>query len=127
MPEATKQKRSACSSCPFRSDVTNTCFPPEKLEETVLDYLDNGRIHPCHSNTDYMCSGYLRFADKYFESNGGMFALQMVRISDRLGLFDETKVPTNINVFSDVSEMLDSHQERMDSNPFNFLKEDEDD
>ena len=66
MSEATKQKKTPCSSCPFMAEGgdRSACFEPEALEKTVVDYLRNGNIHTCNSDQEYMCSGYLSFAEQ---------------------------------------------------------------
>lgn len=112
MTEATKQRKSACSSCPWISDGDRTVhFDPDILRRSVVDAMERGSIHPCHSGGEYMCSGYLAFAEKNLR--GGADALQMVRISARLGMFDYGLVNTNLNVFKSIKAMLADHKKRM--------------
>lgn len=112
MTEATKQRKAACSSCPWVKDGDRSvCFEPEALLRTVIDAMNHGNIHPCHSGKEYMCSGYLAFAD--MNLRGGVYGLQMVRIADRLGLFDKSMVNKSLNVFSSIKAMLSDHKKRL--------------
>jgi Family of unknown function (DUF6283) len=111
---ATKQRKSACSSCPWIVDGDRTChFDPSVLKKTVVDAMNSGSIHPCHSGGEFMCSGYLAFAEKNLPA--GVDSLQMVRISSRLGMFDYNLVNEELNVFSSVKAMLSDHKKRMSS------------
>lgn len=112
MTEAAKQKRTPCPSCPFMAEGGDrtSCFKPEALEQTVVHYLRNGGIHPCHKNQEYMCAGYLSFAEQALPQ--GAVELQMVRISERLGMFDWGLVDDGLPVFESVEEMLENHAAR---------------
>ncbi len=109
---ATKQKKSPCSSCPFMAEGGDrkACFKPEALERTVIDYLEKGGIHPCHGDQEFMCAGYLSFAEQTLRA--GAESLHMVRISERLGMFDWDLVDDELPVYQDIEEMLDSHCQR---------------
>lgn len=114
MSEATKQRKASCASCPWVMDGDRTChFDPKVLKNTVVKEMEKGGIHPCHSNEEYMCSGYLAFAEKNLRY--GVDSLQLVRIYGRLSGFDYEKVNKRLNVFSSVKEMLADHRLRMKS------------
>jgi hypothetical protein len=111
MEESTKQRAAACASCPWIKDGDrNVCFDPDVLSDTVVESMRHGNIHPCHSAKEYMCSGYLAFAEANLRA--GVHELQMVRIADRLGLFDEALVNKDLNVFASVKELLADHKRR---------------
>jgi hypothetical protein len=112
MREATKQRKSVCSSCPWIVDGDRAVyFEPDALEKTVVDAMNRGNIHSCHSASEYMCSGFLAFAENNL--HGGVDALQMVRISSRLGMFDYGLVNSELNVFPSIKSMLSDHKKRM--------------
>lgn len=109
---ATKQRESACSTCPWIKDGDRTChFDPSTLEKTVVAAMNAGNIHACHSAKEFMCSGYLAFAEKNLRA--GVYQLQMVRISDRLGMFNYDLVNKELNTFPSVKAMLLDHKKRM--------------
>jgi hypothetical protein len=111
MTECTKQRKGACSTCPWVKDGDRSkYFPPASLKKSVVDAMERGNIHPCHDNKDFMCSGYLSFAEQRLR--GGVGALQMVRICGRLGMFDYDMVNTDLNVFGSIKEMLADHKAR---------------
>lgn len=108
---ATKQRLSACSTCPWIKDGDRTCsFDPETLKQSVVEYMEKGQIHPCHSASEFMCSGSLAFAEKHLPY--GVDTLNMVRIASRLGIFDHSLVNKSLNVFSSVRAMLADHRKR---------------
>lgn len=112
--DATKQRKSACSSCPWIADGDRELhFDPEVLKNTIVQEMVRGGIHPCHSSSEYMCSGYLAFAEKNLQF--GVDTLQMVRISARLGVFDYDLVNKDLSVFKSVKAMLADHRRRMKS------------
>lgn len=111
MSRCSKQRRTACKTCPWiRDGDQSSYFVPETLEKTIVDTMRNGYLQECHSQTDYMCSGSLAFLEKNIP--GGVFQLQMVRIADRLGFFDLGKVNTDLQTFGSVEEMLKEHAKR---------------
>ena len=107
---ATQQKKTACASCPFiQSGDLSYCFDPNVLKTTVVEYLNEGCLHPCHSQQQKMCTGYLSFVKQYVE--GGIYSFPMARLASALKLLKPTLIP-DLNIFKSVEEMLDSHRER---------------
>ena len=106
-----------CVNCPFRRDN----FIPlraERVEEIASGMLcTQGISFACHKTTGHdsdgdttidpesqHCGGALIFAEK----NGN--ATQMMRIVERLGMYDASKLAANYElVFDDLDEMLDAH------------------
>lgn len=108
---ATQQRKAACSSCPWvKNNDRTVCFDPKDLERTVVDAMQRGNIHPCHSENDYMCSGYLAFAEKNLK--GGANSLQMTRIAARLHMFNFKLINIDLDVFSSIKSMLSDHKKR---------------
>lgn len=105
----TVQKATACKSCPWTTSNLEYYFPPEKLEESVVDSLDRELLHSCHSNSKNFCTGYLSFVQQNVED--GLLSLMLGRMALRLGLIDRASIP-KLPVFKSVEEMLESHHNR---------------
>lgn len=106
-----------CVNCPFRREG----FIPlraERVEEIAEGMLcTQGATFACHKTTGHdddgettieadsqHCGGALIFAEK----NGN--ATQMMRICERLGMYDAHKLAPNYDlVFDDLDEMLEAH------------------
>lgn len=112
-----------CPNCPFRSDRV---FPlhPERAR-SILDGIMSGLTFSCHKTIDYdaleengeedvcdvhhtpsegeqHCAGALILLEKMKRPN------QMMRIAERLGMYDHTKLDMNSPVFDDDNEMCDA-------------------
>src|ERR1051325_256618 len=90
-----------CDNCPFRKDIT---FPlsPERTKEILDSLFVHDQTFPCHKTIDYEeweeeeryiptgneqhCAGALILAERLNRPN------QMMRIAERLGLYDRTKL-----------------------------------
>jgi hypothetical protein len=109
-----KQKTKPCANCPFiKPELGDTsCFHPDSLTRTVVDYLDGGRVHPCHASKDIFCAGYLSYA-KYKTPNG-LLGMDILMFGINLGLIDPDLI-TDLDTFDSVPEMLASHQERCET------------
>lgn len=109
-----------CANCPFRREG----FIPlqaERVEEIAEGMLQTqGHTFACHKTTEsdpdgndrvitnesQHCGGALIFAEK----NGN--ATQMMRICERLGMYDARKLePHHDLVFDDLDEMLAAHEQ----------------
>jgi hypothetical protein len=109
-PQATQQKSTACASCPLiRSGDPSYCFDPNVLEKTVVEYLNKGCLHPCHSQQQKMCTGYLSFVKQHVE--GGIYSFPMARLAIALKFLKPILIP-NLDTFESVEEMLKSHSRR---------------
>ena len=100
-----------CPQCPFRNTAV-TRLRPGRIEE--LATCD--RAFQCHKTVDYdseegdrtgsednaqHCAGALIFAEK------NQLSHQMMRIAERLGMYDYTKLEGHDEVWDDVDEWLD--------------------
>ncbi len=118
-----------CATCPFLK-VGGIRLMTERIEEIAGGMLDSrGHIFPCHVTVDYgdredsddnssyipsaadkHCAGALIFAEK----NGN--TTQMMRISERIGFYDASKLMTDKeavdSVFDTLDDMLESALER---------------
>jgi hypothetical protein len=72
-----KQRKERYSSCPW-STTARDYFEVETLKKTILATEDDGRLHTCHSNDTFLCSGFLGYAEKALEH--GIESLNMGRI-----------------------------------------------
>lgn len=90
-----------CANCPFRTDIPG--FLREDRMEEIIDAIRSGATFTCHETTvlieyddgdDEMtdgpnaqhCAGALIFLERLEEPN------QLMRISERLGFYDRTKL-----------------------------------
>jgi hypothetical protein len=103
-----------CEDCPFRKGTPMSLHEERVLEITDMMLNSQGGVFPCHKTVDYdsdedeqwrtgkqHCAGALIFAEKH------KTATQMMRIAERLGMYDARKVLENVDlVFDDVDEML---------------------
>lgn len=108
--QATQQKSTTCASCPLiQSGDLSYCFDPNVLKTTVVEYINKGCLHPCHSQQQKMCAGYLSFVKQHIE--GGIYSFPMARLAIALKLLNPLLIP-DLNTFGSVDEMLASHSQR---------------
>lgn len=122
-----------CRNCPFRND-TPTYLRAERAEE-ISDSLMSGSTFPCHKTVDYTSSdedtgdegadddgegadddGEGRLTERSQSCGGAMatmerngFANQMMRIAERLGLYDANKIDPAAPVYSSLHEWVEAH------------------
>jgi hypothetical protein len=93
-----------CDNCPFRSDVT-PYLHPQRIREII------GQEFSCHKTTTCKgrdnshpkaqhCAGALILQEKMAQPH------QMMRIAERLGMYDRTKLKMDAPVYDGVVEML---------------------
>src|ERR1700735_3121890 len=103
--------RRPCANCPFRNDI-RPFIRSYRVEEIVRGEF------PCHKTTEFddeqelvnrdgehHCAGQLIMLEKMEQPH------QMMRICERLGLYDRTKLDMTSPVYEDVSEMLQAHED----------------
>lgn len=102
-----------CAHCPFRSDIT-PFLRPERVDE-IRRSLVRAEF-PCHKTTEHdddgeyvgptreeiHCAGALIMKEKLGESS------QMMRIAERLGMYDPSKLDMGAPVFNDWDEMYEA-------------------
>lgn len=106
---------SPCKECPFRTDVEPYLLP-ERAEE-ICDALERGQTFSCHKTNDYSgedvretsdsqhCAGALIMLEKMEMPN------QMMRIAERLRIYDRTKLRMDAPVYANSGEMIDRYEE----------------
>lgn len=101
-----------CKHCPFREDIEP--YLPEWRAEEIANSLRSGATFPCHKTTAHdedsgeahetrnsqFCAGALIVLELGEEPN------QMMRIGERLGLYDHKKLDMESPVYSDLNEFV---------------------
>jgi hypothetical protein len=119
-----------CDLCPFRRDSKGLRLTPARAREFGLMMLSNpGSEFVCHKTAkldededgigDYVdagevsahCAGALIFAEK----NGR--ATQMMRIAERLGMYDHRKLKGHEQVFDNLDEMVEAQDKPLPKAP----------
>jgi hypothetical protein len=108
-----------CGNCPFLRNG-GIRLKPARVKQICLDILsDQGKTFACHKTTverngelaeamsSRHCAGALIFSEK----NGN--CTQMMRIAERLGMYDSKKLMANQEV---VDQVFDSEKEMMEAN-----------
>lgn len=108
-----------CRNCPFRRDCLEGWLGEERAAE-IADSLERDRSFPCHETTKFDDDGDHVPTDSEQHCAGAMLILeklkqpnQMMRISERLGFYDHTKLDQEGYdlVFDDFGEFIDHHAE----------------
>jgi hypothetical protein len=101
-----------CDSCPFRIRTTMRLTRHRAVEISSMMLDSQGGTFPCHKTVDYSendepdtgeqhCAGALIFAEKH------QVATQMMRIAERLGIYDHKKLlPYHHLVFSSMPKLV---------------------
>ena len=103
--------RTPCNNCPFRNDIP-PYIHPERVEEIMggefachktTKHNDDGE--PINSGREQHCAGSLILHEKMECPH------QMMRIMERFGGYDHTKLDMDAPVYGSVSEMVEAHEE----------------
>lgn len=96
-----------CDFCPFRNDEKRLFVHPQRLVEmasgefcchkTAKQSEENGNYEPTQKSQH--CAGALIFLEKMEQPH------QMMRICERLGLYDRTKLVMDSPVFGSIAEI----------------------
>lgn len=105
-----------CSNCPFRTDITPYLMPGRVREiERSLDRCE----FPCHKTTEHDEDGDVRRSDKEMHCAGALILMekegrssQMMRISERLGMYDHRKLDMAAPVFDTFEAMEKAQKDR---------------
>lgn len=106
--------RKPCDNCPFRSDKPFYGLGPERVREIA----ECDGTFPCHKTTDLdtedgearvlptssHCAGFLIFRERLEQPS------QMMRIAERLGLYDRHKLDMTAPVYDSVEAMVDGQR-----------------
>lgn len=109
--------RAACTKCPFRADV-EPYLRPERAQEIAAHLRDGGEF-ACHkttvptddgdlrddTTTSQVCAGALATMEREGNAN------QMMRISERLGLYDPTRLVESVPVHKSLTAWVQAHQD----------------
>ncbi len=114
--------KSPCAKCPFRTDIKPFLKSDRVLE--IEDSLYNGEF-PCHETLDYDQDsdaddgGEGRETEKTAHCAGALILLekldrpsQMMRISERLGMYDRRNLDMDAPVFDSFEEMAEAQEDR---------------
>lgn len=103
-------KISPCDNCPFRKDKPFP-LPADRVEE-IRDGLERGEF-PCHKTTVDTEDGDRQETDKSLHCAGALILLekleqpsQMMRICERIGLYDRTKLKMDAPVYDTWPQMI---------------------
>ena len=99
-----------CGNCPFRSDRPFD-LKPGRIEE-IVNGLFNDVPFSCHKTTTSKgvsnnhkdaehCAGALIFLEKHD------YAHQMMRIMERIGMYDRRKLDMDFPVYDSMEEMIE--------------------
>lgn len=107
-----------CKLCPFRTDCLKGWLGRERAEE-ITEALLNDQSFACHETVDHTndeddqphvtgpneqhCAGAMILLEKLELAN------QWMRISERLGFYDRTKLDMKAEVFDSFEEFIDRH------------------
>lgn len=104
-----------CKECPFRNDI-----PPYLTVERVVEIWNS--LHrsefPCHETVTYDDDGEpIRGGDKERHCAGALIlkekmgdSSQMMRICERLGMYDRSKLNMDAPVFDEIEDMIDCQE-----------------
>lgn len=104
-----------CGKCPFRTDVP--AYLTRERAEEIIDGLVRGEFL-CHQTLDYddlTEDGEARETDHTHHCAGALIMLehaerpsQMMRICERIGLYDRTKLRMDSPVFTDPDDFIEA-------------------
>lgn len=107
-----------CPHCPFRYDIPG--YLTEERVCEITDALLSGQSFTCHETTvaaedddeemvdgpnAQHCAGAMIFLELQDAPN------QMMRIAERLGMYDRTRLDMDAPVFDDADTMVDHHRD----------------
>ena len=111
--------RRPCKNCPFRSDI-HPYLGERRAREIGEGVLNDNGSFSCHehnvwdeddqgrafiSEEKYHCAGALIFLEKQDRPH------QMMRIAERIGMYDRTKLDMDAPVCGSLDEFIDRHRE----------------
>lgn len=105
--------RKPCANCPFRNDVD---FDLRRRRDIAADIIDRQASFACHKTTCHDDEGNHVPRDKEQHCAGAMILLerigrpnQMMRIAERIGMYDRTKLDMAAPVYRTRAEFVRGH------------------
>lgn len=112
-----------CAQCPFRSDIKPfirperadeilstegefQCHKTIKVGEAIGPDGDDDWCEVIEDKTAQMCAGFLILLEKEQKPN------QIMRIAERLGLYDRTKLRMDAPVYDNIDDCLAAHEQQ---------------
>lgn len=108
---------SPCGNCPFRCDVPGF-LSEERAQEIAESITRRQQTFSCHKMNEFddegepiesensqHCAGALIMLEKMEQPN------QMMRVCERLGMYDRRKLRMDAPVFDDAEEFVEHHAE----------------
>lgn len=107
-----------CKHCPFRNDI-RPFLSTRRVREIIASLIGRQESFPCHKTVDYSHDDDGRVTSKSEHCAGAMILLeklgkpnQMMRICERLGLYDRRKLDMNAPVYRDPRQMIAMHDKQ---------------
>lgn len=100
-----------CKHCPFRTDIP-AFLTRGRAEEIFTAITDRQQTFTCHKtlelpqSTQEHCAGAMILLEKLERPN------QMMRIAERFGMYDRTKLNMDSPVFNTGEEFIEAQEER---------------
>lgn len=106
-----------CANCPFRSDI-KPFITGARAKEICNSLVEQQQTFPCHKTVKYDDDeGNGRVVPKSEHCAGAMIMLermqrpnQMMRIAERLGIYDYRKLDMESPVYQNAAEMIAAHR-----------------
>lgn len=107
-----------CDQCPFRTDRLRGWLGEERAEEIAESITDRQQSFPCHktverdedgecySKDEQMCAGAMILLEKL------TMPTQMMRIMERLRMYDRRKLDMAAPVFDSVEDFIRHHGDK---------------
>ncbi len=108
-----------CQKCPFRTDCLKGWLGGGRAEEIVDALFQSDQTFACHETTKFdddgedipgdheqHCAGAMILMEKQSAAN------QMMRIGERLGMYDRSKLDMESPVFDDECDFIDHHTKK---------------
>lgn len=102
-----------CKRCPFRNDI-QAYLSRDRVEDILDSIIGHQGTFSCHEHNDFTddgvvegkraqhCAGALIFLEHLEKPN------QMMRIAERVGMYDRTKLQMDAPVFDNESDFIDA-------------------
>lgn len=105
-----------CACCPFRSDIA-AYLTEERVREIEASLVSAS--FPCHKTTEHDDDGDCRWTGDEIHCAGALIILeksgrssQMMRIAERVGMYDRRKLNMAAPVFDTFDEMAEAQPQR---------------